>query len=104
MRGTLYAWGCGEQGVLGCRRANPNPDPDSNPDPNPSPSPHPLPHPHPHPHPHVGCRLGAARPKAKLLPTHPLALRRGRASLPVVSAAAGAYHSLALTADGEVWA
>ena len=67
MRGTLYAWGCGEQGVL-------------------------------------GCRLGASRPKAKLLPTQPLALRRGRASLPVVSAAAGAYHSLALTADGEVWA
>ena len=67
MRGTLYAWGCGEQAVL-------------------------------------GCRLGASRPKAKLLPTQPLALRRGRASLPVVSAAAGAYHSLALTADGEVWA
>ena len=67
MRGTLYAWGCGEQGAL-------------------------------------GCRLLTSRPKAKLLPTQPLALRRGRASLPVVSAAAGAYHSLALTADGEVWA
>ena len=49
MRGTLYAWGCGEQGVLGCRRANPDPDPDSNPDPNPSPSPHPHPHPSPSP-------------------------------------------------------
>ena len=31
-------------------------------------------------------------------------LRKGRAApLPVISAAAGGYHSLALTADGEVW-
>ena len=51
MRGTLYAWGCAEQAVLGCRLANPNPDPDSNPDPNPSPSPSPNPNPSPSPNP-----------------------------------------------------
>ena len=68
MRGQLYAWGCGEQGQL-------------------------------------GCKVLASRPKAKLLPTQPLPLRRGRgAALPVVSCGAGAYHSLAITADGGVWA
>ena len=68
MRGQLYAWGCGEQGQL-------------------------------------GCKVLASRPKAKLLPTQPLPMRRGRASaLPVVSCGAGAYHSLVITADGGVWA